>query len=233
LFGHKRGSFTGAHVDKKGLFEAADQGTLFLDEIGELPLALQSKLLRVLEDREIRRVGDVQNKHIDVHIIAATNKDLKNEVKQGRFREDLYFRLNVVPVSLPPLRERKEDIPILAEHFFQRACAAHGRKLTGIHPDAMKVLLHTPWQGNVRELQNTIERAVVLCRGNSITGDDIIGTADSVTNPESREMTLAEYERQIIEATLREAGGNRTRTAERLGVSLRWLQYRLKEWGNE
>ncbi len=232
LFGHKKGSFTGANTDKKGLFEVADSGTIFLDEIADLPLMLQSKLLRVLQEKEIRRVGDTISKKIDVRVIAATNKDIQAEVKAGRFREDLFFRLNVVSLRLPALRERKEDIPTLAEFFFEKAIAAHKRSLQGIHPDAMSALVHSQWQGNVRELQNVIERAVVLCKGNVIQKEDIIGTTVEASF-NSQGMTLEQFERQLIEATLAEMGGNRTRTAEKLGVSLRWLQYRIKEWGIE
>ncbi|HEY6952791.1 MAG TPA: sigma-54-dependent Fis family transcriptional regulator [Bacteroidota bacterium] len=231
LFGHKRGAYTGATADKAGLFEIAHEGTLFLDEIADLPLPLQSKLLRVLEEKQIRRVGDVQTKKIDARIVAATNKDLHREVKEGRFREDLYFRLNVVHIQLPPLRERRDDIPALAEYFFEKACNAHRRQLTGIHPDVMKAFVHAPWQGNIRELQNTIERAVVLCKTSQVTMEDIATMTEAPYKAGS--MTLADYERQIIESTLNEMGGNRTRTAEKLGVSLRWLQYRLKEWGSE
>jgi Nif-specific regulatory protein len=232
FFGHKKGAFTDARSDKIGLFEIAEKGTLFLDEIGELPLTMQTKFLRVLEEKEIRRVGDVQNRKTDVRIIAATNKTLQDEVKSGRFREDLFFRLNVIQLSLPPLRERKEDIPLLAEYFFEKACTVHKRKLTGIHPSVMNILLQSQWQGNIRELQNTIERAVVLSKGDQITVDDITDLK-VLSGHGIEKMTLSDYERHIIEATLKEMGNNRTRTAERLGVSLRWLQYRLKEWGNE
>ncbi len=231
LFGHKKGAFTGATSEKKGLFEVADGGTLFLDEIGEIPLALQVKLLRAIEEKQIRPVGDIVNRPTSARLLTATNADLQRAVAEGRFREDLFFRLNVVRIELPPLRERIEDIPLLANHFFERACVAHKRALTGIHPDAMGALLRSHWNGNVRELQNTIERAVVLCAGESITVDDL--SVPTVWSHGKRGMTLADYERHIIETTLEEMGGNRTRTAERLGVSLRWLQYRLKEWSHE
>jgi DNA-binding NtrC family response regulator len=213
------------------LFEIADGGTLFLDEIGEIPLALQVKLLRAIEEKQIRPVGDIVTQPINARIIAATNADLQRAVTEGRFREDLYFRLNVVRIDLPPLRERIDDIPLLANHFFERACIAHKRTLTSIHPDAMGVLLRSQWNGNVRELQNTIERAVVLCAGDAIMPDDL--SVPTAWSTGKHGMTLADYERHIIESTLEEMGGNRTRTAERLGVSLRWLQYRLKEWSHE
>jgi transcriptional regulator with PAS, ATPase and Fis domain len=233
LFGHIKGSFTGAHGDKKGLVEVANGGTLFLDEIGDLPQLLQSKILRLLQEKEYRRVGDTVNKITDIRIIAATNKDLAAEVKAGRFREDLYFRLNVIGIHLPPLRERRDDIPVLANYFVKRAAENYKRKISGIHPDAMQMLLANSWQGNVREFQNVIERAVVLCRGSELTKEDFVfNTADS-SALQKNSMTLADFEKEIIEKTLAEMGGNRTRTAERLGVSLRWLQYRIKEWSNE
>ncbi|MHB1049676.1 MAG: sigma 54-interacting transcriptional regulator [Bacteroidota bacterium] len=233
LFGHIKGSFTGANGDKKGLVEVANGGTLFLDEIGDLPQLLQSKILRLLQEKEYRRVGDTVNKITDIRIIAATNKDLAAEVKAGRFRDDLYFRLNVIGIHLPPLRERRDDIPVLANYFVKRAAENYKRKISGIHPDAMQMLLANSWQGNVREFQNVIERAVVLCRGNELTKEDFVFNTSDSAALQKNSMTLADFEKEIIEKTLAEMGGNRTRTAERLGVSLRWLQYRIKEWSNE
>jgi len=233
LFGYIRGAFTGANATKKGLVEVADGGTLFLDEIADLPFALQSKLLRLLQEKEYRRIGETINRSADIRIIAATNKDIKNEVKKGAFRDDLYFRLNVVNIHLPPLRERKDDIPLLAKHFVKHSAKMYRRSIDGIHPDAMQMLLVNPWKGNVREFQNVIERAVVLCKGTQLTPDDLvldINRRDSIL-PNS--MTLEEIERRIIKATLDDMDGNRRRTAEKLGVSLRWLQYRLKEWNKE
>jgi transcriptional regulator with PAS, ATPase and Fis domain len=231
LFGHKKGSFTGANCDKVGLVEAAHQGSLFLDEISELSPAMQSKLLRVIQEKELRRVGDVEHRKVDVRLLAATNKNLFEEVKKGNFREDLLFRLNVVHIQLPPLRDRKDDIPLLADYFFQQACEQYKRSLHTISPEAMHQLLMHTWPGNVRELKNVIERAVVLCSGDSIGKEDVyVENGDRVIPNGS---TLEEYERHVIEVTLQEIGGNRTRTAEKLGVSLRWLQYRLKEWSNE
>jgi Nif-specific regulatory protein len=231
LFGHKKGSFTGANSDKVGLVEAANRGSLFLDEISELSPAMQSKLLRVIQEKELRRVGDVEHRKVDVRLLAASNKNLSEEVKKGNFREDLLFRLNVVNIQLPPLRDRKDDIPLLADFFFQQACEQHKRALHSISPEAMHQLLMYTWPGNVRELKNVIERAVVLCSGDSIGKEDVyVENGDRVIPNGS---TLEEYERHIIEVTLQEMGGNRTRTAEKLGVSLRWLQYRLKEWSNE
>ncbi len=233
LFGHIRGSFTGASSDKKGLVEVANGGTLFLDEIGDLPLSLQAKILRLIQEKEYRRVGDSNNRNADIRIIAATNKDLKEEVKTTRFREDLFFRLNVIGIHLPPLRERKDDIPLLASYFVKRAAENYKRPIDGIHPEAMQLLLANQWQGNVREFQNLIERAVVLCRGNKLMKEDFLFDSSDQSALQKNAVTLADFERQLIESTLEEMNGNRTRTAEKLGVSLRWLQYRIKEWGNE
>ncbi|HAP35896.1 MAG TPA: sigma-54-dependent Fis family transcriptional regulator, partial [Bacteroidetes bacterium] len=203
------------------------------DEIGDLPLSLQAKILRLIQEKEYRRVGDSNNRTADIRIIAATNKDLKEEVKTTRFREDLFFRLNVIGIHLPPLRERKDDIPLLATYFVKRAAENYKRPIEGIHPDAMQLLLANQWQGNVREFQNLIERAVVLCRGNTLMKEDFLFDSSDQSALQKNAVTLADFERQLIESTLEEMNGNRTRTAEKLGVSLRWLQYRIKEWGNE
>ncbi|MBN1397726.1 MAG: sigma-54-dependent Fis family transcriptional regulator [Bacteroidetes bacterium] len=233
LFGYVRGAFTGANTAKKGLVEVADGGTLFLDEISDLPFLLQSKLLRLLQEKEYRRIGETANRSADIRVVAATNKDLRNEVKKGAFREDLFFRLNVVNIHLPPLRERKEDIPLLAEHFLKRSAKMYKRPVESIHPDAMQMMLVNQWQGNVREFQNVIERAVVLCRGTQLTPNDLVLDVSRHESALPNSMTLEEIERQIIEATLEDLDGNRRRTAEKLGVSLRWLQYRLKEWNKD
>ena len=233
LFGYVRGAFTGANAAKKGLVEVADGGTLFLDEIADLPFALQSKLLRLLQEKEYRRIGDTVTRSADIRIIAATNKDLKSEVKNGTMREDLYFRLNVVSIHLPPLRERKDDIPLLAKHFLQRTAQMYKRSIDSIHPDAMHMLLANPWKGNVREFQNVIERAVVLCLGTQLTPADLVLDFTQRNSILPNSVTLEEIERQIIETALDEMDGNRRRTAEKLGVSLRWLQYRLKEWNKD
>ncbi|MDE3057378.1 MAG: sigma 54-interacting transcriptional regulator [Bacteroidota bacterium] len=230
LFGYKKGAFTGANTDKVGLIEYANGGTLFLDEVGDLPLALQAKLLRVIQEREIRRVGDVQDRKVDVRIVSATNRDLNEEIKQGRFREDLYFRLNVISVPLAPLRERKEDIPLLARFFMEKASAAHKRQVKSLTAEAMEKLLKHPWHGNVRELQNVMERAVVLSRGEEITEADLHLQLLTEEDLVQSGLTLDEFERKLVEKTLTEMNDNRTKTAEALGVSLRWLQYRLKEW---
>ncbi len=233
LFGYKKGSFTGAQGDKKGLLEYAEGGTLFLDEVADLPILLQAKMLRVLQEREIRRLGDSENIKIDVRIISAANKNLAEEIKKGKFREDLYFRLNIVEIHLPPLRDRAEDIPVLANFFVKKSCETHGRKVTGISSSAMARLLRHPWYGNVRELQNVIERGVVLSRNTELTDEDLKLQQYSEEELLQSGQTLDEFERKLVEKTLAETGGNRTRTAEKLGVSLRWLQYRIKEWGDE
>ncbi|HTX18313.1 MAG TPA: sigma-54-dependent Fis family transcriptional regulator [Bacteroidota bacterium] len=228
LFGHTRGAFTGAHADRKGLIESAHEGTLFLDEIADLPVPLQAKILHVLQQREIRRVGETRDRKVDVRIIAATNKNLQDEIAAGRFREDLFYRLNVVTIQLPALRERSEDIPLLAESFFLAACQAHNRKVQRIGAEAMQFLMGNAWQGNVRELQNVIERGVVLCSGTELRREDV---ATGNPGPAATSgKNLDEFEKDLVRLTLNEMGGNRKQTAERLGVSLRWLQYKLKEW---
>jgi Nif-specific regulatory protein len=228
LFGHAKGAFTGAHAEKKGLIESAQQGVLFLDEIADLPVGLQAKILHVLQQKEIRRVGEVRDRKVDVRIIAATNKDLDGEIRHGRFREDLFYRLNVITIHLPPLRERIEDIPLLAEYFLRNACETYKRNVRSINPDAMHSLMVNRWTGNVRELQNMIERGVVLCAGTELQREDLSMsmTGFSVT----ADTTLDDFERQIVCSTFKRLAGNRKQTANQLGVSLRWLQYKLKEW---
>ncbi|MCF7802201.1 MAG: sigma-54-dependent Fis family transcriptional regulator [Candidatus Marinimicrobia bacterium] len=229
LFGYKKGAFTGASKDKPGLLEAADGGTFLLDEIADVSLEIQTKLLRFLQEGEFRRVGDTQMRTVDTRIIAATNKDLKQLVKEGQFREDLYYRLNVVTIKMPALRERSGDLPILAEHFLIKYREKYHRNVEKFSREAMAAILHHDWPGNVRELQNAIQRAVTLCPGNIIEPEHLAlgrGEASFTAEP----VTMAEMERRFVLETLSEMGGNRTKTAERLGVSLRWLQYRLKEW---
>jgi len=233
LFGYAKGAFTGASGIKKGLVEVADCGTLFLDEISDLPYPLQPKLLRLLQEKEYRRIGDTVNRTANIRVLAATSKNLKDEVENGKMREDLYFRLNVVDIHLPPLRERKDDIPLLTKYFLQQTVKMFNRPIESIHPDAMQLLLNNSWRGNVREFQNAIERAVVLCNGTQLTVNDFMFDVNKSESVLSSSTTLEEMERQVIEATLEEMGGNRRRTAEKLGVSLRWLQYRLKEWAKE
>ena len=232
FFGYVKGAFTGASSDKQGLVHAADGGTLFLDEVTDLPLAMQAKLLRLLQEKEYRRVGDTKSRTADIRVIAASNRPVTEEVKQGRLREDLYFRLNVIGMHLPPLRERTEDIPLLAQHFLRRAAEQYRRPVEGIDAEAMRVLLANEWKGNVRELQNAVERAVVLCTGTLLSRRDFVLDDSAGSDQHATPTTLADFERKVIETTLAETGGNRTRAAERLGVSLRWLQYRLKEWKN-
>lgn len=228
LFGHKKGSFTGAIQDKQGLFEVADGGTFFLDEIADISPTIQAKLLRVLQEGIFRRVGDTEDRKVDVRIISATNKDLRSEVHKGNFREDLFYRLNVITVTMPPLRERRSDIPLLIQHFLKRIAENTKQKPKRIHSIAMKALTAYDWPGNVRELQNTIERAVVLSGDNIITLDDLLipEAESSALSPK----TLKEQEREIVLKTLQECEGNKTRTADVLGVSLRWLHYKLNEW---
>jgi two-component system, NtrC family, response regulator AtoC len=244
LFGHRRGAFTDAIRDKPGLFETADDGTLFLDEIGELPLNLQVKLLRAIQEEEIRRIGDNSTIKVDVRLIAATLRDLSKDVAAGRFREDLYYRLNVVPVTLPPLRERREDIPYLVEHFIRKHAGKHADRITGVSEEAMALLRDYSWPGNIRELENTIERAMVLCDGSLMGGHlfaDKIGPTierpGSAPDPESRPEGLSlkkatrAVEVTLIRKALEVAGGHRLSAAKLLEISHRALLYKLKEYG--
>jgi two-component system NtrC family response regulator/two-component system response regulator HydG len=236
LFGHEKGAFTGAVGRKEGRFELADGGTLFLDEIGEISPALQIKLLRVLQQREFERVGGTQTLKVDVRLVAATNRDLLAEVKAGKFREDLYYRLNVVAVTLPPLRQRKGDIPALVSHFIDKYAKAYGKEIRGLAPGTLNALLAHDWPGNVRELENVVERAVVLCKATELGADDLPTT---LRGPRPRERaagalipgaTLYEIEREAILRTLEMVGGSTSRAAEILGISVRKIQYRLKEY---
>src|SRR5690606_31510346 len=240
LFGHKRGAFTDAVQDRKGLFEEASSGTLFLDEIGELPLSLQVKLLRVLEDGRIRRVGDSKDTDVDVRIVTATHRDLTAEVKAGRFREDLFYRLNVLLVAVPPLRDRKEDIPLLMDHFIQRNNARLGTKITGIDSEARRLLYEYAWPGNVRELENTVERAMVLAEGDRITSADLPERVRDVRDPVKLQLASGELsikkttrfiEEVLIRRALKKTKGNRTRAAELLEMSHRALLYKIKDYG--
>ncbi|MCA9543846.1 MAG: sigma-54-dependent Fis family transcriptional regulator, partial [Myxococcales bacterium] len=252
LFGHKRGTFTGATADKVGMFRAADTGTLFLDEIGEMPMNMQVKLLRVLQERKVKAVGDLREIPVDVRVIAATNRDLKAEVQAGNFREDLYYRLNVIGLDLPPLRERPADIPLLAMHFLHKYAAEFDKRhLTEIEPAAMQHLLRYPFSGNVRELENIIERAVALEDGRRIRvsalPDAVSGEstpapfaeqgAAPVAAPTPQQIqpgfdldqTLADFERRLIEQALSQTGGRKTDAAHLLGISFRSFRYRLKK----
>jgi two-component system, NtrC family, response regulator AtoC len=239
LFGYRKGAFTGADSNKKGLFEVADGGTIFLDEIGELPLSLQVKLLRVLQENEIRAVGDSKTKKIDVRVIAATSKHLENEVKNGTFREDLFFRLNVLPIHLPPLKDRAGDIPILSQHFIDRFNISLGKSIKGIAPAAMSFLLKHSWPGNVRELENAIERAVVLAEGTILVPENFSLDLGEGTETEKMEDLLDGYslktnqkkmEKRLITKALEATKGNRTHAARILEISHPSLLSKIKAY---
>jgi two-component system NtrC family response regulator/two-component system response regulator HydG len=239
LFGHEKGSFTGATYSRPGRFEIADGGTLFLDEIGDISLAVQVKLLRFLEEREFERVGGNKTYRVDVRIVAATHRDLKKKLEDGSFREDLYYRLNVIEVRIPSLRERSEDIPLLAQHFLKKYAAANGKEIVGFSDAALALLLHHSWPGNVRELENAVERAVVLSNERMLDAKDFprlspvvadarhAAGALGVSIPGS---SMADIEREAILRTLEAVGRSTSRAAEILGISPRKIQYRLKEY---
>lgn len=230
LFGYKKGAFTGASRDKPGLLEAADGGTFFLDEIADVSLEIQTKLLRFLQEGEFRRVGDTQVRSVDTRILAATNKDLEAMVKHGEFREDLFYRLNVVTIKMPALRDRQGDLPLLADHFLTKYAEKYHRSGLKFSRAGMEAILRHDWPGNVRELQNAIQRGVTLCPGSAIDPEHLALRRVNASIPDNEPTTIAEMEQKFVLKTLAEMDGNRTRTAERLGVSLRWLQYRLKDW---
>ncbi len=234
LFGHEKGSFTGAVARREGRFKLADGGTLFLDEIAEMSLLLQAKLLRVIQSRSFERVGGTETISSDVRLIVATNRDLEDEVREKRFREDLFYRLNVVPVTLPPLRERREDIPLLADHFLSEIAERNGKLIRGFSPQAMDLLVRNKWKGNVRELENVVERAVIMARGDVIQPGDLPGHITEEGNAPSSGIIpgrpLSDLEREAILSTLEMTGGNRTESAKLLGISRRTLQYKLKEF---
>ena len=238
LFGHERGSFTGAAGRREGRFRQADGGTLFLDEIGEISPAIQVKLLRFLQEREFERVGGNETIKVDVRIVAATNRDLLALVREGKFREDLYYRLNVVSIEMPPLRARPGDIPLLATHFLRKYASENGKEILGFSDDALSVLVHYAWPGNVRELENAVERAVVVCRGHEIRVEDLVPTiASQATSPPIGSLlpvvpgaSMADLEHYAIIKTLEHVGGSTTRAAEILGISPRTIQYRLREY---
>jgi two-component system response regulator AtoC len=240
LFGYKKGAFTGADKNKKGLFQEADGGTIFLDEIGELPLTLQVKLLRVLQENEVRMIGDSKSMKIDVRVIAATAKDLEEEVKKGAFREDLYYRLNVLSIKIPPLRDRAEDIPLLCDHFIERFNSRLNKKIEGISPAAMSRLLEYDWPGNVRELENMIERALVLAEeslllpdhfppelGRPIDGDQMDGLFDGHSLKAAQKL----MEKRFITKALKKTDGNRTQAARLLEISHPSLLSKIKTYG--
>ena len=237
LFGHERGAFTGAVARREGRFQAAHRGSIFLDEVGEMSPATQAKLLRVLQEKEFEPLGSTRTMKVDVRVIAATNKDLAAEVKEGRFREDLYYRLNVVPVLLPPLRERKEDIPALAVHFFTIYRDKNRKELREISGKTLDLLVRYDWPGNIRELENCIERAVIMARGDIIAPADLPPSIQALSLEKQDSgisfpagISLEEVEKALILKTLEDTGGNRSRAAEILGINRRTLQLKLKEY---
>jgi two-component system NtrC family response regulator len=239
LFGHEKGAFTGATARRIGRFEAADTGTIFLDEIGDIALGVQVKLLRVLQEKEFERLGGNQTIKVDVRVIAATNRDLEKAMREGTFREDLYYRLNVVPVVIPPLRDRKEDVPALMEHFLKKYGRENRKKISGVSAEARDLLMRYSYPGNVRELENIIERAVVLAKGKTVTSADLplhIRTAESeekiCVKKTGRALTetLETLERGLIIEALKETGGVQTKAAEKLGISERVLRYKVKKY---
>lgn len=241
FFGHRKGSFTGATEDKPGLFQAAQGGTLFLDEVADLPLAMQVKLLRAIQEKAIRPLGSQEEQAVDVRILCATHKDLAAEVQAGRFRQDLYYRLNVIELSIPPLRERREDIPLLAEHILRRLAQSSGQPQANLQPQAMQQLLLYPFPGNVRELENILERAYTLCDHQCIRPEDLQPTEPNTpsyseeqpisTQVHNLEEHLEAVERNLIMQALEETRWNRTAAAQRLGLSFRSMRYRLKKLG--
>jgi transcriptional regulator with PAS, ATPase and Fis domain len=236
LFGHEKGAFTGATDRRKGLFQAAERGTLFIDEIGEMPLGLQSKLLRAIESKTVMPVGSATEVPVDVRLIAATNRDLDEAVKRREFREDLYYRLKVVVLRLPPLRQRRDDVPLLVRFFIDQIAKEHNRPTRDIAPDALQALRNYDWPGNVRELRNTLEGAIVLSVKPQIELSDLPEQIRSGQPPASARlleagMTLEAMEREAIRRTLQATDGHRAETARRLGLSVRTLQRKVKQYG--
>ena len=239
LFGHERGSFTGAHAEKKGLFEVADRGTLFLDEIGELDVGMQAKLLRALQERKIRRVGGTHEINVDVRVIAATNRDLRAMVSDGRFRDDLYYRINVLSIDVPPLRERREDIPVLIDYFLKKHTKNASRLVTGLTPETRKLMNEYSWPGNVRQLESAIERAILLSEGDLITAEDLptevrqdVGpAAEGAFKLPAEGINFEDVERNLITQAMEQTDYNITKAAKLLGLTFRTLQYRLEKFG--
>jgi DNA-binding NtrC family response regulator len=240
LFGHEKGSFTGAEARKPGLFEAASGSTLFLDEIGDLSLPLQGKILRALQEKEVKRVGGNETIPVDVRVVAATNRELETMMKAGQFREDLFYRLNVIPIDLPPLRERPSDVPALVQRFLEKANASHGTAVALVEPAAMELLKRHTWPGNVRQLESVIERAVLLCEGNAIGPDDLPVDIRLRTAPSSRPcgfelppegIDIEDFERQLIVQAMEKSGWVIAKAARLLGLTYRTLQYRLEKFG--
>jgi two-component system response regulator AtoC len=230
LFGYERGAFTGAFSRKIGIFELASGGTLFLDEIGDMPVHLQVKLLRVIQERKIQRLGGTRTIPVDARILAATNQDLESQVKKGLFREDLYYRLNVIQIKVPPLRERREDIPRLVGHFIKKCNRIMGKSIQGIDPEPLRILQNYDFPGNVRELENLIERVIILAETNIITLKDL-GITETAPTISIEKRTLAEMEKQVILTTLRRWEGNKTQAAEELGITRRTILNKLKKYG--
>jgi two-component system response regulator HydG len=237
LFGHVKGAYTGALADREGKFEFAHQGTLFLDEVGEMPIATQVKLLRVLEDREVTRLGSNKPSRVDVRVIAATNADLAGKVREGVFREDLYYRLKVVTIELPPLRQRRGDIKLLVDHFMRTFCRLHGKDIDHVDREALAALVHYDWPGNVRELRNAVESMVVRVRGNILTKGDL---PPEIWTPPPAEpdnwaflggKTQEEVEKNHIRVSLEMSGGNRVKAANAMGISERTLYRKIKDYG--
>jgi transcriptional regulator with GAF, ATPase, and Fis domain len=237
LFGHERGAFTGATHRKEGRFVLAHQGTLFLDEVGELSLPLQAKLLRVLQNREVEPLGSTRSVKVNVRFITATNRDLEAMVRDGRFREDLYYRLNVFPVVLPPLRERQEDLPALAEYFLQKFSDKNSREGLSLAPEVVEAFKHYAWPGNIRELENVMERAVILCQGTVITVENLPPAMQQrgavPSGGDDQDYELQELERQLISRTLKLVAGQRGQAAEILGISLDELNLKIRSYGLE
>ncbi|MCP4683884.1 MAG: sigma-54-dependent Fis family transcriptional regulator [bacterium] len=235
LFGYEKGAFTDAKKTHRGRFELAHEGTLLLDEVSEMPLNLQSKLLRVLQEREFERVGSSQTIKVDVRVIATSNRNLKKNISEGKFREDLFYRLNVIPIHLPSLNERREDVPLLVEHFVEKYNAENGKKIRGVEQQALRMLIKYQWPGNVRELENMIERAVVTARTDSLTEADFpvelaVGDVGSVEDGLRIPMKLEEGSKYLILKTLEKFNGNKTKAAEALGVSPRTIRNKLAEY---
>jgi len=240
LFGHERGAFTDAKTAKPGLFEVADGGTVFLDEIGDMPLGLQAKILQVLEDKTFKRLGGVADITVDVRVVSATNADLEGAVREGRFRTDLYYRLNTFPIRIPALRERKEDIPILVRFFVDRFNRDFNKQIEGVDKEATQALLHHPWPGNVRELRNAIERAMILGKGPTLTkkdfafsleaGGDGIAQAGRLLELPPEGLQMEELERDLVRQALERSGGNQSRAAQLLGMTRDQIRYRIEKY---
>ena len=236
LFGHERGAFTGADRQKRGLLETADGGTVFLDEIGEMMAGLQAKLLRFLEEKTFKRVGGAADVRVDVRVIAATNRNLPEEVRQGRFREDLFYRLNVMPIQLPPLRERADDIPLLVNFYIDTYNTEFKKRIRGITPEALQGMRRYPWPGNVRELRNAVERAMLLAEGDTLTSDEVSGSAAGPVRLSNRVelpregIDVEQLERSLVVQALERTGWNQTRAATLLGLNRDQIRYRIEKF---